>query len=157
MTDPIEQLMHEHQEGLAALDRLEKDARQVAAEGLSPATREAMGQAISFINGEIRGHNEKEEEVLFPALAPFLPNPGGPVDVMLAEHRDLWTLNDRLVTALAEPSPDRANLSQTALGIVQLLRSHISKEDNILYPMARRFLGEEGLAEVARKVEALQK
>jgi len=41
------------------------------------------------------------------------------------------------------------------LGIVQLLRSHISKEDNVLYPMARQFLGEEGLAEVARKVEAL--
>lgn len=156
MTDPIEQLMHEHQEGLAALDRLQEAAQQVTAEGLSPATRKVMEQAIDFINGEIRGHNEKEEKVLFPALGNYLPSPGGPVDVMLAEHRELWTLNDRLVNLLAESSPDRAALTQTALGIVALLRGHIHKEDNVLYPMARRFLGEQGLAEVARKVEALQ-
>jgi len=157
MLDPIEQLMHEHQEGLAALDRLEEAAKQVAVDGLSPATREAMDEAISFINGEIRGHNEKEEEVLFPALGPYLPSPGGPVDVMLDEHRQLWTLNDRLVAALGNPSPDRTELAQTAMGIVTLLREHINKEDNVLYPMARQFLGEQGLAEVSRKMESLRR
>jgi len=157
MIDPIEQLMHEHQEGLAALDRLEEAAKQVAADGLSSEMMKAMNQAIAFINGEIRGHNEKEEKVLFPALAPYLPSPGGPVDVMLAEHRELWQLNDRLVAALAEPSPDQAALANTALSIVHLLRQHISKEDNILYPMARQFLGEDGLAQVASQMEALRK
>ncbi len=157
MIDPIEQLMHEHQEGLAALDRLEEAAQQVAAEGLSSGMRKAMDQAIAFINGEIRVHNEKEEKVLFPALAPYLPSPGGPVDVMLAEHRELWQLNDRLVAALAEPSPASSALADTALSIVHLLRQHISKEDNILYPMARQFLGDDGLAEVASKMESLGK
>ncbi|MFQ6015589.1 MAG: hemerythrin domain-containing protein [Anaerolineae bacterium] len=154
ISDPIVVLMQEHQEGLKALERMAQAARQLKNGDFSAGAMAQLDEAASFINGEIRQHNEKEENALFPALAQFLPSPG-PVDVMLSEHRELWNLEDRLESLLKKPEglENGIALAETALAIVSLLRGHIDKEDNVLYPMARNFLGSEGLTEVARKME----
>jgi hemerythrin-like domain-containing protein len=44
-------------------------------------------------------------------------------------------------------------IAATALAIVELLRAHITREDEVLFPMARTLLGAEGLAAVARRLD----
>jgi len=93
-------------------------------------------------------HHEKEEKILFPALEGkgFSPRQG-PVAVMLSEHVqgrnyvkemvkfiDLYKKND--LQAL-----EQVFVNMT--GYVNLLRSHISKENNILFRMADKVLSEE--------------
>jgi hemerythrin-like domain-containing protein len=66
----------------------------------------------------------------------------GPVAVMLHEHDS----GRRLIGEIAAISgtdgpwtPDQHELLRTsARAYIELLRAHIHKEDNILYPMARR-------------------
>ncbi len=66
----------------------------------------------------------------------------GPVAVMLAEHEE----GRRLTRAMSEAAQRlqggdeaaRAQVVENARGYVNLLRQHIWKEDNVLFPMADR-------------------
>lgn len=153
--DPIAILYAEHDEGLKALQRMSDAAHKLKADGWSPEVVTALKESAAFINGEIRRHNEKEETVLFPQLRGAIPY--GPVDVMLAEHRQLWTLEDHLKELLDGPQTERSrrDLVSTALDIVDLLSEHIAKENNILFPMARSVLSPTQMAVVAEKFEEL--
>ena len=48
---------------------------------------------------------------------------------------------------------DSERAASAALEIVDLLRAHIARENEVLFPMARGLLGVEGLARVARRLE----
>ena len=86
-------------------------------------------------------HHGKEEEMLFPALgANGLPQEAGPIAVMLMEHDE----GRRLVQAMAdsakaarrgEPGAAEA-LVAASLGFVDLITTHIAKENSILFEMA---------------------
>jgi len=149
--DPIALLRREHDEALAALDRLESGARNLAA----PGARQAVDQAVAFLDNEVRGHNEREEEVLFPMMERYMPAQAGPTAVMRAEHRELWDLLGSLRAALAGSAPDPAPVRATGLAVVDLLRRHIEKENAILFPMAQQMLAAEEMDEVARGMERL--
>jgi hemerythrin-like domain-containing protein len=93
-------------------------------------------------------HHGKEEKILFPALEVkgFSPHQG-PVAVMLSEHIQ----GRNFVKEMAEYITFYKKGELTALeqvftnmtGYVDLLRSHISKENNILFRMADRVLSED--------------
>src|SRR5512139_3877401 len=102
--DPIALLRREHDEALAALDRLESGARGFA----TPGARQAIDAAVAFLDDEVRAHNEREEQTLFPMLERYMPAHAGPTAVMRAEHRELWDLLGHLRAALAGPAPDAA-------------------------------------------------
>jgi len=93
-------------------------------------------------------HHGKEEKIFFPALEVkgFSPHKG-PVAVMLSEHIQ----GRNFVKEMAEYTSLYKKGDKTALeqvfnnmtGYVDLLRNHISKENNILFRMADRVLSEE--------------
>ena len=100
-------------------------------------------------------HNQKEELHLFPRLqAAGMPAEGGPLAVMLAEHErsqelltSFTTLGQRVVAGDATASAEMVTVFQE---YGALLKSHYWKENDILYPMGRRFLpAQEGAAVVA--------
>jgi hemerythrin-like domain-containing protein len=104
--------------------------------------------AVDFIrNYADRYHHAKEEDVLFVALvANGMPPRQSPVEAMHLEH-DQGRAHVRAMEAAA----DRAlqgdasrihELAGHARGYATLLRSHIDKEDKILYPLAERVLPE---------------
>lgn len=102
--------------------------------------------ATNFIKGFADGcHHRKEEGVLFKEMEnQGVPVQGGPVGVMLAEHetgrqytRALRAAAEELLAG-NEEAKDRA--IQSARSYVKLLRQHIYKEDNILFPMADRVI-----------------
>ena len=99
-------------------------------------------------------HHAKEEQYLFPALGEAgVPPEGGPVGVMLEEHREGRTL----VQAMAAGEGERR--IGAARRYIQLLREHIDKENSVLLPLAEAVLDRQGEMLVARgfdKVEAEQ-
>jgi hemerythrin-like domain-containing protein len=88
-------------------------------------------------------HHKKEEGVLFVTMTESgIPLEGGPVAAMLAEHEQgrLFTRELRDSAQKWEVGDQSAQgaVVQNALGYVALMRQHIYKEDNILFPMADR-------------------
>lgn len=101
-------------------------------------------EATDFVKGFADGcHHMKEEGVLFKAMnAQGVPTEGGPIGVMLAEHE----MGRSYTRALREAALRLQNGDSTAVkavienarGYAAVLRQHIFKEDNILFPMADR-------------------
>jgi hemerythrin-like domain-containing protein len=96
----------------------------------------------SFTDGY---HHMKEETILFPALiGNGLSNDSGPVPLMLAEHQQARKLSLRMqqVTERFQSGDENVRdlVVQTALGYVRLLRQHMQKEDNLLYPIADKVI-----------------
>jgi len=103
-------------------------------------------QASDFIKGFADGcHHRKEEGVLFKAMARHgLSEQVGPIAVMLAEHEmgRRYTRGMR-EAALRYQGGDlnaRDQMIQNALDYAGLLRQHILKEDQVLFPMADRVI-----------------
>lgn len=144
MIHPIETLMNEHrviEQGLDSLDRL--------GAGLSTedAThRERLGELVRFFREFAdRVHHAKEEDRLFIALADHgFSSESGPVFVMLSEHEIGRSHVTKLAEVAAGDGPltpqEVEHVKENATAFSTLLRSHIQKEDNILFPMATQLL-----------------
>jgi hemerythrin-like domain-containing protein len=85
-------------------------------------------------------HHGKEEGILFPALTRAgIPERGGPIGVMLAEHEEGRRLISEMQGAV-EGKVDYARFASAAREYSKLLKSHIEKENNVLFPAAERTL-----------------
>lgn len=121
--------MEEHAEGCRRLGLL--------GESLRLERWDAAKEVAHWLDSELRSHNEAEEHLLFPLLDPHFPG-GGPTFVMRAEHQHVWGLMERLNRALAARNGEEAK--EVGWALIEFLRSHIEKENRILYPMAERLL-----------------
>jgi hemerythrin-like domain-containing protein len=102
--------------------------------------------AADFIKGFADGcHHKKEEGVLFKAMvAHGMPAESGPIGVMLAEHEQGRTYT-RAMREAAQKLKDGDETARRAVvlnarGYANLLRQHINKENDILFPMANRVI-----------------
>jgi len=144
--DPLRHFETEHDDALAALARLERAAEGLRANEPPETHFSAAREVHTVLAGPVRDHNEAEERALFPFLGP-----DAPLQPFLEEHQTLWGLEERLGQALARG--DASEVADLGLEIVHLLRAHIQRENEVLFPFARARLGPEGLASVARTLE----
>ncbi|HEY6866823.1 MAG TPA: hemerythrin domain-containing protein [Candidatus Eisenbacteria bacterium] len=175
--DPIDRLLAEHEEIMAEVAELRRAVRDLDARGEAalPEATPALERVGQMMATRLLEHARREDEALFPALEEVL-GAGGPTGVMRLEHeaiheqaalfrRTLRELNEvehpaivrgggRLRTLVATGG-DAASLSTTGAEIVRLLDGHFSREEAILFPMARQILSPEALEDVARRMEAL--
>ena len=157
---PTDELKHEHQIILLVLRAVEREMQRIQAG--EPVPEERVGQMIDFIqNFADRCHHAKEEDLLFARMQERgMPVHGGPISVMLQEHEE----GRRLVRAAAEALPRAAAgdtraataLATNLLAFVRLLRAHIDKEDNVLYPMADQILTATDQADLAAAFERVE-
>jgi hemerythrin-like domain-containing protein len=157
---PTDTLKHEHQVIFLALDGIEGEMRRIQAGG--PVRDERIEQMVDFIqNFADRCHHAKEENLLFARMEERgMPADGGPIGVMLQEHQE----GRRLVRAVVEALPRASTgdlvasttLTTNMLDYVRLLRMHIDKEDNILYPMADRLLTADDQSELAAAFDRVE-
>jgi hemerythrin-like domain-containing protein len=105
--------------------------------------------AVDFIrNYADRFHHAKEEDVLFVELIENgMPEKSSPIEAMLMEH-DQGRGHVRAIEEAAQKALDgeigqATIIIENAKGYASLLRGHIQKEDDILYPLAERVLPEE--------------
>ena len=121
-----------------------------------------FSDAADFIKGFADGcHHRKEENVLFTTMGSYgVPVDGGPIGVMLAEHEQgrQFTRNMRAGAELWQTGEvsGRAQTVAAAKGYAALLRQHIFKEDNILFPMADRFIPASEYEEVYEAFERVE-
>lgn len=92
-------------------------------------------------------HHAKEEHILFPLLSERgFSMYNGPVAVMLNEHvagRNFLTgMSESIAAYKSGNGESLARIFMNMKGYSELLRSHIAKENNVLFRMADRVLSE---------------
>lgn len=134
----IETLMEEHRVIEQALEVLETIADRC--EGGAPLPVEDIGHLLDFFREFAdRCHHFKEEKVLFEWMAGRgFPKEDGPIAVMLHEHETGRSLIGQM--AAAAQQGDTGAFVRAARNYITLLRQHIFKEDNILFPMAEQHM-----------------
>lgn len=133
-----------HRDCDAAFGRAEKCAAAMNWTGLA---REA-----NSVLAELERHIVAEEELLFPAFEERTGmRGGGPAAVMRMEHEQIRGLMARMGAAAG--AHDSAQYLKASHALLELLETHNMKEENMMYPMLDRALGEEAGA-LLEQVEA---
>jgi len=152
-TDITQALVAEHRLILRMIALLERNAPRTAAGDYS--NWQFYLDGVDFIRKYAdRFHHAKEEDVLFAALVKNgMPRENSPVAAMLMEHDQGRTFVLGMETAVKEALAGLAGrenaIAENALAYAALLRNHIAKEDDILYPLAERVIPEAMRAEIA--------
>lgn len=143
---PTEILSQEHrviEQVLLVLDKMAETAFTRRTLDVADA-RDAVEFLRTFAD---RCHHGKEEERLFPMMERCgLPRDAGPTAVMRSEHEIGRGHVRRMDAAAADFEKGAADAADRfafeARGFVELLRDHIAKEDQVLFPLADRMLTE---------------
>jgi hemerythrin-like domain-containing protein len=158
--DPIDKLKAEHQiilKGLAVLD-----SKINAIEKGAKVDTEFFKMAIDFIRSYAdKYHHAKEEDILFV----FMEKAGfsrqtGPIAVMLYEHDEGRQYIASLEKAITEYEQGneavKSEILENGAAYATLLRNHIQKEDNILYPMALNLLGKSVIDKMQKQFDEVE-
>ncbi len=128
----------------------------------APPSKALVADAVDyFVSYVDECHNRKEEEHLFPLIERLgIPRHGGPLGVMLQEHEE----SKRLVAQFASLGRQYAGGDESALAALKatfdeygtLLKNHYWKENDILYPMARRVMSPADAQAVVAGIEKVE-
>jgi hemerythrin-like domain-containing protein len=156
---PTQVLMAEHELILEALDALETKVAAVRA-GAAP-DRAYFEKVVAFLREFAdKCHHGKEENLLFKRMTERgFPVQSGPIAVMLSEHEAGRAYIRGIADGAAKVGTDPAatnQIAENARGYIDLLRAHIGKENNVLFPMADRALTPEDQAHLAQEFERFE-
>ena len=155
-----EVLMAEHEVIVRVVAALETAALKLEkGQSVGPAF---FIESADFIKGFADGcHHLKEEQVLFKTLGDYgLSSEGGPVGVMLYEHEQGRKFTRGMREAAQKWASGDASaqtaVAQNARGYAALLRQHILKENNVLFPMADQIIPAERQDDVFEAFERVE-
>ncbi len=145
-------LQDDHRRLLELWDECQKAAQTLDALKLAHL-RNCFGK---FAAG-LRRHIQAEEKILFPRLEKRRIDTAltaDPLAIVRSEHREIEQILDNLeeLTRAREYSTVVHTLEGQPYDFAQLLASHISKEQEVLYPLIDRLLGEEETQKLAEAV-----
>lgn len=167
--DPVVALLSsEHELMRASLVKLDGALRALVTVD-EPEERAVLAavfdELLGLFNSELGGHMGFEEEHLFPAMERYISRESGPLAVMLYEHqivrrnlarfgeafaawKGAWPAGDDEAERRRERALARI-LAQAAEEFAGALSAHALKEDNLVFPMALRYLSSEELKALA--------
>lgn len=147
MSKAMTDLMNDHDAILMALDVFSKILDSFKKE--TPPDPDELLDFLGFLREFAdKCHHGKEEGILFPAMiAAGVPDRGGPIGVMMAEHIQGRGYIHIMSEALEEPE-DYAKFEKAGRAYIELLQVHIQKENKILFPMADRVISAEQLESI---------
>jgi len=157
---PTDVLKEEHKGIKVGLSILGKVADKLQAD--QPVPPEHLEQLVDFIRTFAdRCHHGKEEDLLFKALVEKgMPQEGGPVGQMLLEHEQgrafVRGMSESLSAASEGETAAVRRFAENAGGYVQLLRAHIHKEDQVLFPMADRLLSDDDQRKLSESFDRVE-
>ena len=106
----------------------------------------ALTNRAAPLSFSLEAHARLEDELLFTALEPHLGTQGGPLAVMRMEHDQIVNVLGRI-----ESATDLEQGRALATQMIEVSRSHFQKEEQVLFRMARQFLGKEQLSALGAK------
>jgi hemerythrin-like domain-containing protein len=138
----------------AAMNRNRAEAADIA----------IVREALAFLRTAGFDHLRREEEALLPVLEAKVGRVGTLVSVIAYDHDEIRREVGKLAEALAalearggEPhGAELRELNRHGIFLVQYMALHMAKEDAFLADAAREALGEDGLADVARRLEGMR-
>lgn len=146
MKTATQELTEEHDGILLSLDVIEKMAKLAKDnKNLEFNDVESILEFLQVFADKC--HHGKEEGLLFPALEKLgIGNENGPIGVMLSEHVEGRGFIKDMVNSTANKTLDKNKFAVAATSYVNLMRTHIRKENQILFPM-----GEQNLSDAEQK------
>lgn len=154
MKTALQTLTHEHENILKVIDALLKECDSLEQGG--KINKNFFEKAIDFIKGYAdKFHHAKEEDILFIELCKDeVQMHCNPTQQMLHEH----DLGRNFIKGLEAgiTGSDKGKMIENARGYAHLLKDHISKEDNILYPMANESLSISTKEDMLKKFERIE-
>jgi len=144
----IHTMICEHEKILGFLDKLEEVNSRIQ----DANTKEEVSELFAILEHIAKhllaaeAHHKREEDVLFVEMESR--GVMGPPQVMRHEHENFRMRKNRLMVVAETANYGHFSTFQTKLDsitklLVPSLREHISKENNILYPMAIDLIKEE--------------
>lgn len=153
-------LIKEHDGILLMLSIMSKIAENIQHTG--SANSQDIEKIIEFLRVFAdQCHHGKEETVLFPELERLgVPREGGPIGVMLLEHHVgrgiIANLHEAFGRYQGGEAEALAEIGEEMARYAALLKNHIYKENNILFPMADRVLTQPIDDELYEKYEKIE-
>lgn len=167
----IQLLMDEHKITLTKLEEFEKILLAIRQEGINKGRNSELGAFFEFLDNNIVPHNLKEERVLFPYIHDRMiengecstgPVPETAIDILEHDHikmMEMATLTFSLmgISSRLTDVVSNALLIDTAieqgLALIELLRLHIFREDNVVFPMAHKYLTDKDFEDITKKMK----
>ena len=155
-----EVLTEEHQAIKRMLAVLERAAQQLRAGERIPAR--LFREAVDFVrNFADKCHHSKEEANLFPRLEERgVSREGGPLGVMLEEHdmgrEYIGAIDDAIGAYEGGDEAAAGVIEENVSAYIHLLRHHIWKEENVLFPMADEVLSANDQRELEERFEQVE-
>ena len=168
MSESLTELMDEHKELMKVVDEFEKSLATFKENGYN-FTNEINASFTKFFesfDNELLVHNRKEEKYLFPLLHKLLidsgehgtgEHPKTSVDLMEDDHIKFIQLGTLVFNLLGLSSrladtQSRIFVLDTAYNnareLTELIKLHVYREDNIVFPLAQKLMTPEQLNEI---------
>jgi len=153
--DPIALLIKEHEHALQKLRLLNRTTDELIEDGFSEGRFTRILSAARYIQEEVSVHNRSEEDLLFPALERHVE---GPTKSLRRDHKELAEANgefEETIRKVRRNPYDRVAITELVSAgkhIVKIFVNHIHKENDILFPIARKVLSKEELKSIARRI-----
>jgi hemerythrin-like domain-containing protein len=125
----------EHGVFLMQLGVLERMLNEKAPTGELRAVTLAIAETVEK-------HRDAEEKILYPAILSEFGEGFPPIRVMEAEHKEI----ERFIRGVASGD---GSVPELARGFIDVLRQHIAKEINVLFPMAEQRIAPADLERMA--------
>lgn len=146
-------LIDEHENILKIAEALENEAERM--EKSKEINKEFILNVVSFIrNYADKLHHAKEEDILFKEFNRKVEEGCvhcNPVEQMLFEHEEGRKFVKMIETGLK--NDNKKEVIEGARGYASLIKEHIFKEDNILYPMTEDVFDSKKKEEITKKFE----
>gem|GEM_PF-6716009 len=122
---------------LDALERIKQN-------GFNPDDVSIIKKVINYFNSDLKNHNQLEEVNLF-TKSKSVKKISILANRLKAEHRIMWDKIEILKEVLEQYELDHtdlnfSNLYKTSTSLIDLIRNHILKEDNELFPLLEKTL-----------------
>lgn len=152
-------LAEEHQNILKVIDALSEECNNLGAG--KAMDKDFLTKAIDFIrNYADKFHHAKEEDILFKEFVRCAEQEGScihcnPVEQMLFEHEQGREFVKEMEQGLIKNNKEK--VIEGIRGYTSLLKEHIFKEDNILYPMADEALDKKVQEAMLKRFKEVEK
>ncbi|HLF14136.1 MAG TPA: hemerythrin domain-containing protein [Bacteroidota bacterium] len=157
--DPFIVLERQHTVTLGSVRELDEAARSIREKGFTAGAFDSISRAASFLEEFFRKHDALEEKHLFPAVERYDPEQ---VRAFREEHRTIRNLFAGLLSLVRDIEGGRihgssvGDLLRTVREIVTLLRRHIIRESDILYPLIRKKLSAAEIDSIRKAMPAAE-
>lgn len=159
----LERLKGEHPLLREQMEELAEAARKVSDNSENYRWREALyslEEKVRSFTAVLDPHSRREEEVLFSLMAKYIGREAGPIAVMEYEHEQakarlsgFLSEMEKLDGSFGEDTARK--LAGEVVLAVQILTEHFLKEENVLFPMAERFLSDAEKEELLERIQAI--